>query len=108
MKKIAFLLLLVSHTAFAAMTPLSIGILPPVQFPPSDYSITGARLSLLWGHHRDLYGLDLGGLGNITDQAFTGAAIAGVFNMTSGTTHIIGLQAAGIANMNSNNPTASQ
>jgi hypothetical protein len=87
-------------TAHAAVTPLSVAIVPPVQFPASDFTITGLRLSLLWGHHRDLYGLDLGVLGNITDQAFTGAAFSGVFNATHGPTTILGLQAAGLANIN--------
>ena len=86
--------------AGAAVSPLSIGIVPPIQFPPSDYTVTGARLSLLWGHHRDLYGLDLGVLGNITDQDFHGVALSGVFNLTRGTTTIVGLQAAGLVNAN--------
>lgn len=88
--------------ATAAMTPASLGVIPPVQFPSSEYSITGFRLSLLYGHHRDLYGLDLGLLGNITDQAFTGVAISGLFNVTKGNTTAIGLQLAGVTNVNTN------
>jgi hypothetical protein len=94
------LVLFVPKSASAAVSPLSIGIVPPIQFPPSEYTVTGARLSVLWGHHRDLYGLDLGGLGNITDQDFHGLALSGIFNITKGTTTIVGLQAAGLVNAN--------
>lgn len=86
----------------AGVTPLSVGIAPPVQFPPSDYTITGLRLSGLWGHHRDLYGVDLGLLGNITDQRFVGVGVSGLFNYTKGTTTILGLQLAGLTNINTN------
>lgn len=86
--------------AQAAFTPLSLGVAPPVQFPSKDFTITGARISALYGQHRDLYGLDLGLLGNITDQEFTGLAISGVFNVTRGATRVLGLQLAGITNIN--------
>jgi hypothetical protein len=93
---------LVAVKAQAAVTPLSIGIVPPIQFPSSEYSITGLRLSVLWGEHRDLYGLDFGAIGNITTQTFVGTAISGVFNITRNSTTIVGLQLAGAANLNSN------
>lgn len=107
MKKILFALLtwftfFSVHQTQAAVTPLSLGIAPPVQFPSSDFTITGLRLSGLWGHHRDVYGLDIGGLGNITDQSFVGLGVSGVFNYTKGTTTILGLQLAGLANINTN------
>ncbi len=88
--------------AHAFYSPLSLSILPPVQFPPEDFSITGARLSLFWGKHRDLYGLDVGGIGNITEQTFVGIGVAGAFNWTKGNTTILGLQLAGGANINTN------
>ncbi len=88
--------------ANAFFTPLAFSIIPPVQFPPSDFSITGARFNLLYGKHRDVYGLDIGALGNVTDQTFVGLGVAGVANVTRGTTHAIGLQAAGITNVNTN------
>ncbi|QDK45257.1 hypothetical protein DOM22_08870 [Bdellovibrio sp. ZAP7] len=89
-----------ASASFAAVTPISVAIAPPVQFPPQDFSITGIRLSALWGHHRDVYGLDFGVLGNITDQDFVGIGIAGGFNATYGSTNIIGLQLAGLGNYN--------
>lgn len=91
--------------ANAAMSPLSVGLVPPVQFPPNDYAVTGARISLLWGHQRNMYGVDLGLLGNITDQDFTGIALSGGFNATHGTTTVLGLQAALGANYNTNKTT---
>ena len=92
--------LIVGTTCFASVTPLSLGLVSPVQFPPQDYTITGARLSLLYGNHSNLYGLDLGLVGNITQQNFVGIGLAGGFNTTLGTTRIIGLQAAGVGNFN--------
>ena len=86
--------------AQAAMSPLSVSLVPPLQFPPDDFSVTGARISVLWGRHRSVYGLDVGGVGNITDQNFVGIGVAGGFNATHGTTTILGLQLAGGANIN--------
>ncbi len=92
--------------AAAAVSPLAISIVKPIQFPSEDFSITGARLSLLWGKHRDVYGLDFGLLGNITEQTFTGLSVSGLFNITHGTTTILGLQLAGLANVNTNKTNA--
>ncbi len=100
----SFVVLNVSD-AQAAVSPVSLSILPPIQFPPSDFTIIGFRASALWGKQRDIYGLDLGVLGNITEQTFTGIGIAGGANITHGTTTIIGLQLAGIANINTNKTT---
>lgn len=88
--------------AHGAVSPLSVAIVPPIQFPPGDFSVTGVRASALWGKHRDLYGIDAGLLGNITEQTFTGIAVSGIFNNTRGVTNILGLQLAGITNINSN------
>ncbi|UYL08369.1 hypothetical protein B9G69_015105 [Bdellovibrio sp. SKB1291214] len=92
--------LLTTSASFAAFTPLSVNIVPPVQFPPQDFSVTGLRASLLYGHQRDMYGFDFGVLGNITDQDFVGVAVSGIFNATYGTTRVIGLQLAGFGNYN--------
>lgn len=92
----------IQPSAHAAFSPLSVGIIPPVEFPPSDFTITGARVSLLYGHQRDVYGVDIGGLGNITDLSFVGIGLAGGANITHGSTTILGLQGAGGANINTN------
>ncbi|MNS86713.1 hypothetical protein D3C72_1206240 [compost metagenome] len=86
--------------AQAAISPVSISVAPPVQFPPNDFAITGVRASALWGKHRNVYGIDVGLLGNITEQTFTGLAVSGLFNRTMGTTTITGLQLAGLTNIN--------
>jgi hypothetical protein len=91
--------------AASAISPVSVGIMPPVQFPTDDFAVTGFRLSLLYGHHRNVYGLDVGLLGNITDQSFTGLGVSGLFNNTRGTTNIIGLQFAGLTNINTGKTT---
>lgn len=91
-----------STSTFGAVSPLSISILPPVQFPPDDFNITGVRVSVLYGKHRSVYGIDASAIGNITDLNFVGIGVSGVFNVTKGMTTILGLQAAGIANINTN------
>ncbi len=93
--------LTVSIRAHAAMySPIAVSLIPPVQLPPSTFGVSGARLSLLWGHNRHVYGLDVGGLGNVTTVQFGGTAISGVFNITHGTTDILGVQLAGLTNYN--------
>jgi len=88
------------NSAQAAVSPVSVSVVPPVQFPPSDYNIAGARISALYGNHRDVRGIDIGVLGNITQQTFTGLAVSGLFNLTKGQTTILGAQIAGITNIN--------
>ena len=90
------------HWVFAAVSPVSVTVFPPIQFPADNYTITGGRFSILWGRQRDLYGLDVGVLGNITDETFVGIGISGLLNLTGGTTTILGLQLAGLANINTN------
>ncbi len=104
LKKLAALFLLSGFVSLsdAAVSPVAVGFAPPVQFPGRDFSITGLRLSFLWGVQRDLYGLDLGLIGNTTEQDFVGLAVSGLFNRTKGQTTAIGLQAAGLANINEN------
>lgn len=90
-----------TSNAFAAMSPLSVAIVPPVQFPSSDFTVTGLRASLLYGQHQQVYGFDFGLIGNVTTQRFTGIAVSGLFNYTKGETTAIGAQLAGLTNMNS-------
>lgn len=85
--------------AQAAFSPVSLTVVPPVQFPPADFTIVGARASLIYGRQRDIYGLDLGVIGNITEVAFAGVSVSGGFTYHKGMTTILGLQAAGGANV---------
>lgn len=88
--------------AHALTSPFAVSIFPPVQFPPSDISVTGLRFSALVGRHREMYGLDFAALGNITDGGFGGLAVSGLFNYNAGTASVVGLQFAGITNINLN------
>lgn len=97
-----FILFAFHEIAHGAMSPVSVNLIPPVQFPPSDFSVIAIRVSALWGHHRNVYGFDLGLVGNITDQSFAGLGASGVFNYTKGTTTALGLQIAGLVNYNEN------
>lgn len=91
-----------STQSFAAISPLGVAIVPPVQFPPSDFTVAGARASVLWGKHRTVYGFDVGVIGNMTELGFGGIGVSGIFNYNRGTANVIGLQAAGLANVNVN------
>lgn len=89
----------------AAVTPVSISVLPPVQFPPSDFNVAGVRASVFYGRQRAMYGIDLGLIGNITELDFTGIGVSGLFNYTKGTTNVLGLQLAGLTNVNTQKTT---
>lgn len=80
-------------------TPIAIDLFPPVQFPSSEFEVKGLRLSIV-GKNRGVSGVDIGLLGNMTDQSFSGIAIAGLFNYNKTSAEIIGLQLAGLANLN--------
>lgn len=97
---IASILILFTSITQAAVSPLGLSIGGPVQFPPRDFDITGARVSVLYGQNRDVSGIDIGLLGNITTGKFTGLAVAGLFNNTRGQSTITGLQFAGLTNIN--------
>src|SRR5580698_737184 len=103
-KQIGLLVIVLStfflfSTANAALSPIGIDIVPPIEFPPSDFTVAGVRLGLV-GEHRNMYGIDVAAIGNITDLSFAGLAVSGIFNNTRGTTDIVGVQLAGITNIN--------
>lgn len=100
-----FVLLLLALTgarAEAAMSPLGISIVPPLQFPPENFTVTGVRANLIFGNHHKVYGFDLGVVGNITSQNMTGVQLAGGFNYNKGEAHAVGAQIAGGGNWNVN------
>lgn len=80
-------------------SPIGIDLVPYVQFPNTEFSINGLRLSVV-GMNREARGLDLALIGNITTQTFKGLAISGLFNYNKVTSDIIGLQFATLANIN--------
>ena len=81
---LSLVLLLSVFRAEAGVSPLAFSIVPPVQFPPADFSVTGARLSVVWGEHKNMYGFDFAAIGNMTSQNFGGTAISGIFNYNKG------------------------
>jgi len=85
---------------FWSTTPIGLGVVAPVQFPPADFVIKGLRLSLGWGTNRAVHGIDLGLIGNTTETDFRGLAVSGLFNLNYSRATIIGLQAALGANIN--------
>src|SRR6185312_9785453 len=103
-KLFKLLLAALSLTSFsiaqAGITPIGIAIMPPVELPPQDFTVVGARVSVIYGENYNMYGVDLGAIGNVTDQNFVGIGVSGVFNFNKGQSTILGLQAAGIANVN--------
>lgn len=89
-------------SAHAGVSPLGFAILAPAQFPPRGFSVAGARVSAIWGDHRDVWGFDFAAIGNMTETSFGGLAVSGVFNWNKGVATVVGLQAAGVANVNVN------
>jgi hypothetical protein len=84
----------------AAMSPIAVSIVPPIEFPGHDFTVAGLRVSALWGNQRNVYGLDVGAIGNMTDGESVGISASGLFNYNKGTTTGILLQAAGFGNFN--------
>jgi hypothetical protein len=89
-----------SPDAHALLSPLGFSVIPPVQFPPADFDVVGARVDLIWGKHRSVYGFDLGVIGNMTMIGMGGIQVAGVFNFNRGVATAVGTQFAGVANVN--------
>ena len=55
-------------------------LVPSVQTPDKDADVALMRASLVCGRHKNVYGLDFGVIGNITDEEMLGCGIAFVFN----------------------------
>ena len=61
-----FMLLVIGNTnLFAQEKPIQLALFNPVQIAPEESSITGVRLSLLYGKNVNMNGIDLG-LVNVT------------------------------------------
>lgn len=59
---------------------LALSLFPSVEVPSAEWDVAPLRLNLLVGRHRDVYGLDIGLLGNETTCEFAGVQAAGLFN----------------------------
>lgn len=95
----AGLLFSFSAGALGNSSPIGVGLFPPLQIPSSDFGINGIRLGVV-GSNRSMAGLDIGLLGNMTQQSFTGAAVSLLFNYNAIAADIVGFQVAGLANIN--------
>lgn len=100
---LAFVSVLLCSLSSMAETdsPIAGGIFPPFQFPAMDQTVYGLRMSPGFAVNKNVYGLDLGLVGNVTTSDFIGTSLSGGFNVTSGKALIFLTQLAGIANHNS-------
>ena len=64
----------------AGILPFALGIFPAVELPAQDWDVALFRLNLFVGRHRDVYGLDVGAIGNETTGEFVGVQAAGLYN----------------------------
>lgn len=80
----------------AGLTPLAVSLVPAMELPSDDWSIAGLRLNLLVGRHHDVWGIDIGTIGN--DVVYDGGGVqsAGIFNRCGG--DFQGLQMSGVLN----------
>ena len=81
----------------AGTTPFAFAIVPGVSIPPEDWSVVGLRINLFAGRHRDVWGVDIGGLGNELTGNLTGLQGAGLWNRIGEAPAAI--QSAGLANL---------
>lgn len=69
------------------------------EFPGSESSVCGVRLTILRSVNKEVCGVDLGLLVSGTAGNFTGVGLSGVANIVAGRARIVGLQAAGLINL---------
>ena len=60
--------------------PLGLYLLPNIGFPGEHWDVGPVRINLIAGRNRDVYGLDLGLVGNMATEEFSGLQSAGLFN----------------------------
>ena len=76
--------------------PLGFSLFAPIQFPLTDVDVNGFRLSIVYGHHNNVMGLDLGALVSAADGDVFGLEVSGLVNIAGSSSGTI--QVAGIAN----------
>ncbi len=60
--------------------PFGLYLLPNIGFPGEHWDVGPVRINLISGRNRDVYGLDIGLIGNMVEEEFTGVQAAGFFN----------------------------
>lgn len=60
--------------------PFGLYLLPNVGFPGEHWDVGPVRINLISGRNRDVYGLDIGLIGNMVEEEFAGVQVAGFFN----------------------------
>lgn len=81
-------------------------LVPSVQTPAANEDVALMRVSLVCGRHRNVYGLDFGVIGNITDAEMVGCGIAFVFNWSGNSRSAF--QFAGVLNRSDRDFTGMQ
>lgn len=80
----------------AGTSPFAISLVPAIGLPGEAWDVAGLRINLLVGRHRDVWGFDVGLLGNEVSDDFEGVEAAGLFNRVGRSDGA--WQAAGILN----------
>ena len=76
--------------------PIGLSLFAPLQFPANDVSVNGMRLSLVYGYHKDVMGLDLGAFVSAVEGDVFGLELSGLVNIVGSSSGSV--QIAGIAN----------
>lgn len=62
------------------ISPLGISIFPAAEIPSRDWDVVFLRVNVFVGRHREVYGVDVGAIGNETEGVFVGIQSAGLYN----------------------------
>jgi len=65
----------------ACQQEFAAALVPSVQTPAAGADVTLARVALVCGSHRNVYGLDFSVLGTLVEDDMVGFAFSGVFNV---------------------------
>lgn len=66
-------------------SPISVAIVPAVEFPFEDWDVYGIRISTFAGKHHDVGGIDVGAIANIATGDAIGLQMCGIFARTRDT-----------------------
>ena len=78
------------------ISPFGIGFVPGLQAPAENWDVWALRISVFACRNRNVYAIDIGGLGNFTEYDMGGVAVSGIFNIVGSSSGSI--QTAGLFN----------